>query len=306
MRDYIPALIVSLAFVSVAGIIFVLGQIYSAYAHIQRRLPASTEQFLNEGVPARASFHSFVTKHFDEKRFRVDGSFHSKLRQNLLKAGYFSPDAVNFYLFARIASIIGFLAFAFILLGFFPDDLSWAIKLVFVSVTAFVGIAGPDAYIARRHRQLVERFRLDFPDFLDLLVVCVDAGLTIEAAFERVGSEITKRSRALGQNLEIMGAEMRAGRSIVEALESLAERLGLEESRTFVSMLRQSIELGTDVAVSLRVFSEEMRDKRLLRAEETANKLSVKLVLPLGLFIFPVVLLTVMLPVVLKLSTVLR
>jgi tight adherence protein C len=70
--------------------------------------------------------------------------------------------------------------------------------------------------------------------------------------------------------------------------------------------LRQSIELGTDVAVSLRVFSEEMRDKRLLRAEETANKLSVKLVLPLGLFIFPVVLLTVMLPVVLKLSTVLR
>ena len=103
-----------------------------------------------------------------------------------------------------------------------------------------------------------------------------------------------------------MGAEMRAGRSAVEALGSLAERLGLEEAKAFVSMIRQSMELGTDVGEALRVFSDEMREKRLLRAEEVANKLSVKMVLPLGLFIFPVVLLVVMLPVMIKLLTVLR
>ena len=138
------------------------------------------------------------------------------------------------------------------------------------------------------------------------MIVCVDAGLSLEAAFDRVRSEIAKRSRELGMNLEMMGAEMRAGRSTVEALESLADRLGLEEAGSFVSMLRQSIELGSDVGDALRVFSDEMRDRRLLRAEEAANKLSVKLVLPLGLFIFPVVLLVIMLPVVIKLSTVLR
>jgi len=137
-------------------------------------------------------------------------------------------------------------------------------------------------------------------------VICVDAGLTLEAAFERVGAEIKHHSGELGMNLEMMGAEMRAGRSAVEALGSLAERLGLEEAKAFVSMIRQSMELGTDVGEALRVFSDEMREKRLLRAEEVANKLSVKMVLPLGLFIFPVVLLVVMLPVMIKLLTVLR
>jgi tight adherence protein C len=94
---------------------------------------------------------------------------------------------------------------------------------------------------------------------------------------------------------------MRAGRSTVEALESLADRLGLDEAGSFVAMMRQSIELGSDIADALRVFSDEMRDKRLLRAEEKANKLSVKMVVPLGLFIFPVVLLVTILPVMIKL-----
>ena len=104
----------------------------------------------------------------------------------------------------------------------------------------------------------------------------------------------------------MMGAEMRAGRSTVEALNSFADRLGLDEAASFNTMLRQSLELGSDIGEALRIFSEDMRDKRLLRAEEAANKLSVKMVLPLGLFIFPVVLLVVMLPVVIKLLTVLR
>jgi tight adherence protein C len=102
----------------------------------------------------------------------------------------------------------------------------------------------------------------------------------------------------------MMSAEMRAGRSTVEALESFADRLHLDEAGSFVAMLRQSIELGSDIGDALRVFSDEMRDKRLLRAEEKANKLSVKMVIPLGLFIFPVVLLVTILPVMIKLMKV--
>jgi tight adherence protein C len=305
MTDIAPILVAALAFASVAAIVFVLGQSYSAYAHMQRRLPAPIALGF-EGAPPLAGIHAFVARHFDEKRFGVDGSFQGRLRRNLLRAGYFTSGAVNYYILARIACIIGLPALALIVSSFFPASVPWLLKVIFVSVAVFIGIAGPDAYIARRQRLLVERFRLEFPDLLDLLVVCVEAGLSLEAAFDRVRVEIAKRSRELGMNLEMMGAEMRAGRSTIEALESLADRLGLEEAGSFVSMLRQSIELGSDVGDALRVFGDEMRDKRLLRAEEAANKLSVKLVLPLGLFIFPVVLLVIMLPVVIKLSAVLR
>ena len=96
---------------------------------------------------------------------------------------------------------------------------------------------------------------------------------------------------------------MRAGRSTMDALGSLADRIGIDEARSLVAMLRQSIELGTDVGDALRVFSDEMRDRRLLRAEERANQLPVKMVGPLGLFIFPVILGLVLLPVVIRLFT---
>jgi tight adherence protein C len=190
--------------------------------------------------------------------------------------------------------------------GFFPDQTPVLASVFLVLIGFFVAILGPDAYLARRRRLLAREFRLVFPDFLDLLVVCVDAGLTLDGAFDRIGGEIGKRSAALGMNLELMGAERRAGRSLIEALTSLADRLDLDEAGSFVSMLRQSIELGSDVSDSLRVFSDDMREKRLLRAEEAANKLTVKMVLPLGLFIFPVILMVVMLPVMIKLLTVLK
>ena len=92
----------------------------------------------------------------------------------------------------------------------------------------------------------------------------------------------------------------------MDALDSLADRLGLEEARSFAGMLRQSIELGTDISEALRVFSDEMRDRRLLRAEEQANKLPVKMVAPLGACIFPVILMTVMLPVVVRLMGIMK
>jgi tight adherence protein C len=102
-----------------------------------------------------------------------------------------------------------------------------------------------------------------------------------------------------------MGAETRAGRSMPDALGTLADRLNIDEARAFVILLRQSLELGTDVGEALRVFSEEMRGRRLLRAEETANKLPVKMVLPLGAFIFPVVLMVVLVPVLIRLFSLL-
>ena len=131
-------------------------------------------------------------------------------------------------------------------------------------------------------------YRLNLPDLLDLLTVCVTAGLTVEASFERIRDRLSKRSRALGRNIELMGAEMRAGRSSVDALASFADRLGLDEASSFVAVLRHSVELGGDVATTLREFSEDMRrSRRMLLAEKKANELPVKMVIPLALGIFP-------------------
>jgi tight adherence protein C len=304
--DLVPTIVALLAFGAVAALVLLAGQIYSAHTQVQRRLPlpiaVASDAFSG---PPPTGLYAFIARFIDERRLGIDRSPRGKLRRDLLKAGFFREDAVNIYVVARIACVLVPPVLAYVFIATAAGEIPWIAKLGFVALVALVGFAAPDAYLARRARLLVQRFRLVFPDLLDLLVVCVDAGLGLDAAFERVRPEILKRSRELGLNLAMMGAETRAGRSTSEALDSLAERLGLEEAHSFVGMLRQSMELGSDIGDALRVFSDEMREKRLLRAEESANKLTVKMVLPLGLFIFPVILLVVMLPVLVKLVGVL-
>ena len=252
-----------------------------------------------------SGFDALVSTIFEEKRFGVEGSVRTKLRRELIGAGFFRVDAINYYIFARVATVVVF-AIAVLIAEQFMVNSEWYLKLGLAAVVILLAVMGPDAYIARRKRKLHLEYRIAFPDMLDLLVVCIDAGLSLEAALDRISGEIGRQNRHLGANLQIMGAEMRAGRSTIDALASLADRLGLDEARSLAAMLRQSIELGTDVGDALRVFSDDMRDRRLLRAEERANQLPVKMVGPLGLFIFPVILGIAMVPVIIRLITVLK
>jgi tight adherence protein C len=164
------------------------------------------------------------------------------------------------------------------------------------------GYYGPEAYIKRRQRVLQGVYRGIFPDILDMMVVCVDAGLSLNAALERVGSEGSASSRELGMNFALMGAEMRAGRGTMEALQNFADRIGIDEAKSLALLIQQSLELGTDVSQALRTFSDEMRDKRASRAEEKAAALPAKLVIPMGAFIFPVILVVILTPILLKLA----
>jgi tight adherence protein C len=303
MAELAPVLVPTLSFAAVAAVVIVLGHYFATQAQMQRRLPARPTPDMPAERPLQG-LDAFVVRHFNEARFGLKEAMRDKLRRKLLDAGYFSRQAVNYYLFARVACVIAFPALAYILSEIAAPRASGFLRLMLLSAALLIGAAVPDFYLVRRQRALARRYRQAFPDLLDLLVVCVDAGLSLEAAFDRVTGEMSKRSRELGMHLEIMAAEIRAGRSTVEALEALADRLGLDEAGSFVAMMRQSIELGSDIGDALRVFSDEMRDKRLLRAEEKANKLSVKMVIPLGLFIFPVVLLVSILPVMVKLMKV--
>jgi tight adherence protein C len=300
MSDWTPFLVALLAFAAMAGVAYAAGQYYLRELRLRRRLPAG--QGSSAELELGGNIARLVARHFDEKRFGVDDTLRGKLRFNLIRAGYFRSDAVNFYVFWRLVAVVLLPIATYAVLALMFPGVQFASVLILVAIATAIGVVGPDAFISRRQRVLSAEYRIIFPDFLDLLVVCIDAGLTLEGAVGRITGEIgDRRSRVFGINLAVMAAEMRAGRSFIEALSALAERLMIPEARSLVALLRQSTELGSDVGEALRVFGDEMRDKRLLRAEEQANKLSVKMILPLALFIMPVVLMVVLLPVVIRL-----
>jgi tight adherence protein C len=299
--DVLLVLTVSIAFAAAAGIVFALGQLALGRNRLKRRLPVGPLPFAEAGEISTDSFGALVTEHFTEARFGITGSVRQKLRLNLIRAGYFGHNAIRYYVFARVCSAIGAPCLTLTLWLFLLRELSTLYVIPLIAIAAAVGALGPDAFLSRRQASQVEEYRLNFPDLLDLLTVCVTAGLTVEASFDRIRDQVGKRSPALGRNIELMGAEMRAGRSSVDALASFADRLGLDEAASFVAVLRHSVELGSDVATALREFSEDMRARRMLLAEKKANELPVKMVIPLALGTFPVILMVILLPVILRL-----
>jgi tight adherence protein C len=304
MLEMAPLIVAVMAFGCVAIIVFVVGRYVAGQASMHRRLPlpASTSQSagLSDSVAPNFFLASLAEK-FDEKKFGIEGQIRTKLRRDMIRAGYFSDEAIRLYIFIRLGLVLVLPATTFILIKIFLSQTGIYLSLAVVAISALIAVLGPDAYIARRGRLRQEEYRIVFPDLIDMLVVCSDAGLSLDGAFARIQPEVSKQSRALGINLTFLGAETRAGRSTTDALGTFADRLDIDEVRAFVITLRQSLELGTDIGDALRAFSDEMRAKRLMRAEETANKLPVKMVLPLGGLIFPVILMVVLLPVVLRL-----
>jgi tight adherence protein C len=169
-------------------------------------------------------------------------------------------------------------------------------RWLLIAFSGLAGYFGPSFYLGRRIASRQNEHRAGFPDFMDLLVVCAEAGLSIEAALDRVGRELAVSYRSLSANIHMATLEIRAGRTLSEALEHLGDRLGLEEARSFATLLQQSSELGSSLTEALRVYSDEMRHKRLSRAEEKAYSLPSKLSVPLILCIFPVLVVVTLLP----------
>src|SRR3990167_1017084 len=153
-----------------------------------------------------------------------------------------------------------------------------------------------DHLVASNQRQ----FKHLFPDFLDLLIVCVDTGLSLEAAIERVAAEFNKNNSVFGQYLSIINLEVRAGRPIHAALQNFAARTNIDEAKELATLFRQSQELGSSIIASLRAYSRQMRQMRMIRAEEKANELPIKMLLPLAGFLFPVNLIIVLVPVMIR------
>lgn len=227
----------------------------------------------------------------------------SLLRTRLMQAGFYSREAPVVYLGARAAALVIATLGVVLTLPMIAGGKGMG-GLAVAFVFAGAAILGPDQVLKSRRVSREREYSEGFPDLLDLLVASVEAGLSLDAAVSRVTDELVRRYPNLTVHLRALTLELRAGRARKDAWQTFAERLGIDDARALATMLRQSEEMGTSLGETLSVFSQDMRAKRMLKAEEKALALSAKLTVPLILFIFPCLLGSLMLPAAARLSQV--
>jgi tight adherence protein C len=222
------------------------------------------------------------------ERLKTDKSVdYSKMRLDFLKAGFRRHDAPHVFMGAKLvvglALPLSFFAFRLKVVGATSSLTTIGLVVFF----ALLGLQLPNLWLRVRIAKRKEDLKDGFANVLDLLVVCVEAGMGLDAAITRVGIEIAVSNRAWSEELKLFNLELRAGKSRREALKNLAMRTDIEDVNSLATALIQTDRFGTSLAKALRVYSDSFRTKRYQKAEEIAAKLPVKLVLPAVLLIFP-------------------
>jgi tight adherence protein C len=220
------------------------------------------------------------------------------LRLRLVQAGFRRDEALTIFFGIRVA-------FAVSLFSLFAGGIILRPNMTMALGALGLGYILPGMVLARMSKRRAHRIRLSLADMLDLLVVSVEAGLGLDAALQRVGQELAFAYPELADELRLINLELRAGKPRAEALRNLADRTGVEDLSSLVTMLIQTDKFGTSVAQSLRVYSETLRTKRRQRAEEAAAKTGVKMVFPLVVCIFPAIWVITIGPAAIKFVTVL-
>ena len=237
-----------------------------------------------------------LTGPFAKLSLPKEGWEQSPLRLRFLAAGYRHENAMTLYFGAKTLLALALPTLTFVALRLRATALEEQVLVAALLVAAAIGYYLPNVILERlvflRKRMIFE----NFPDAADLVLVCVEAGLGLDAALVRVADEMKIKSEALAEELQLVNLEMRAGGTRDKALQNLAMRTGVEEVSTFATMLVQADRFGTSIGDSLRVFSDEMRTRRRFRAEELAAKIPLKLLFPLVFLIFPSLLLVLLGP----------
>ena len=250
------------------------------------------------GIPACKAAQrviEYTTKHYSSGNTEET----KVLRRRMIQAGIYDPRAVAYFFLGRTALAVGARGAGVLVRA--GGARRPGVLAAGSGSAASSAISAPSLYIDKRIKARKAEHQAGFPDFMDLLVVCADAGLSMEASLDRVGRELGDSYPSLTANLHMTNLEIRAGRTMTEALEHLGDRLGLEEARSFATLIQQSAELGSSITEALRVYSDDMRHKRLSRAEEKAYSLPAKLSVPMMICIFPVLFVVILLPVFVRL-----
>ncbi len=272
--------------------------------------PRAISRRLAELETGAAQYYAIQRRERQEKRERLEALLEqfgerigprrvdwSKIQQMMVQAGYRRPSAVAVYLGVRFLAAVGFAlggVFLATMVGGAPGAMIFA-----AGITGLLGWAIPRFVVKRRIAKRQLELTRALADTLDLLVVCVEAGLGLNQALVRVSQEIEHVSHGMSEELILTNLEIRAGTPRDEALRNLGERTGVADLRSLTAMLIQTDRFGTSIATALRVHSDTLRTKRRQRAEEAAAKTTIKLVFPLVLFIFPAMFVVILGPAIL-------
>ena len=287
----------ALVFLVVAGLVL-MGVRLFAPVQVRERLGGVVAPETPAGAPQQGWVEKVAHAAQPLSRLSVpeEGWERSPLRTRFMNAGWRSASAPSLYFAAKTVLALALPALATLLVAAFSGRAPQQGHMVLLLIAASIGYYLPNLVLARRATRRCREIFETFPDALDLLTVCVEAGLSLERALAKVAGEIHIKSVTLAQELQLVLMEMRAGFSKEKALRNLALRSGVEDVDTLVAMLIQSERFGTSMGDSLRVHSDNLRSKRSVQAEEAAAKIALKLLFPLIFCIFPTLMLVLIGP----------
>ncbi len=286
------ALILLLIFGAVAAVVLFVSSAASRRMRVSRELAAlsgdgvgPTQESLtrkrSEGVWAS------MVKRIESAGLNLGDTAESEITKQLKAAGYMSQSAPRVYTLVRLMMLFA-LPGLFLLFSWFRPEPPSVLQLYIGSAILMVmGLYLPNLFIRAKADRRREEIVNGFPDSLDLMLVCVEAGLGLEAALDRVGREMANTHPRIAEMLTQTTLLMRAGATREDSLRKLGDTSGVDEIKSFATLLIQSDKLGTSLATTLRVYSSEMREARRLRAEEKAHRLPVLLSIPLVVFMLP-------------------
>jgi tight adherence protein C len=308
-RDRSSMILALLVFLAAGMLAFTLMAMFRVRGAVKRRTSlivmdereraANSKRSLRySSVQAVARLIEYTTKHYAS----TNNESMKTLRRRLIQAGIFDPRGVAFFFLIRTGLAIGVALALGVILPMVTSK-GGSFYWLLIVIGGIGGYVAPAIYVDKRISVRRIQHRMGFPDFMDLLVVCADSGLSMEASLERIGREMGDSYPSLTANIHMTNLEIRAGRPLKDALERFADRLGIEEARSFATLINQSLDLGSSINDALRVYSDDMRHKRLSLAEEKAYALPAKLALPMMICIFPVLFVVILLPVFVRLHT---
>lgn len=303
-------LLLGLVFVAVAGLTMGVAQWLNRDEAIKRRLGDMTDNGFQtgQGLEGDAEWHAKVVKAVGpmaKLSAPKEGWEASSLRVRFMQAGLREASWPAVFFAAKTVLALGFPGLLILYFGLTEVTLEFNTGLIFLVALVAVGYYLPNVVLSRLVEQRRESLQNALPDALDLMIVCVEAGLGLDAAMNRAAGEIGMRSAALSDELNLLALELRMGVKREQALRNLALRSGVDDISSFVAMLVQADRFGTNVAEALRVQAETMRTHRRLRAEERAAKIPLKLLFPLIFFIFPSLMVVLMGPAMISIYRVL-
>ncbi|MBK1719248.1 type II secretion system F family protein [Thiocystis violacea] len=281
---------------SAAGVVLALYFVITGVWNPLRQRVDSVKE--TAGLPARKSHPHGAVEKLGSLLMPKDASKRGRTETLLRYANLRSPGAVRVFYGIKFAGLV-LSALLVLLVAALTPALAMGDALLYMLLASALGFLAPDILLPRLARRRQDRLRRGLPDAMDLLVVCSEAGMGLNSGIQRVASELIITHPDLADELALFSMQTRAGMDNRSALKDLEERTGLEDIQTLVAMLLQSMRFGTSIADTLRIYSDELRDKRLQRAQEKAARVSTLMLFPMIFCIFPSFFLVVLGPPIL-------